>query len=280
MMASHLFDQISLASALLPASLGFVVGFILSTTGAGGAILSVPLLVFGMGLSVSQAGPIGLLAVSLSAGIGSIFGLKERILRYKAAGLMSVFGLILSPIGLYVAHQLPNRPLTLIFSIVLFYASIRMMIQSYREAKGIVPSHPKSVPCQLNQSIGKLIWTVPCARSLGLAGGVAGFFSGLLGVGGGFIIVPALKKVTDLPAISIVATSLGVLTIVSLGGVITSTLAGLMMWSIAIPFASGSLLGLMIGRTIAKQLAGPTIQQIFAIFSFGVAVMMGVKGLF
>ncbi len=278
-MTTLLLDQIQLANELLPTSLGFVVGFILSLTGAGGAILSVPLLVFGMGLSVSQAGPIGLLAVSISAGIGSIFGLKERILRYKAAGLMAMFGLTLSPIGLYAAHQLPNKPLTLIFSIVLFYASIRMMIQSYKEAKGILNEQQKIVPCLLNQSIGKLIWTVPCARSLALAGGVAGFFSGLLGVGGGFIIVPALKKVTDLPVASIVATSLGVLTIVSLGGVINSTLAGLMMWPIAIPFAGGSLVGLMIGRTIAKKLAGPTIQQIFAIFSFCVAVMMGIKGL-
>ena len=278
-MPSYLLDQLQLTHALLPASLGFVVGFILSLTGAGGAILSVPLLVFGMGLTVNQAGPIGLLAVSISAGIGSIFGLKERILRYKAAGLMAIFGLILSPIGLYVAHQLPNKPLTIIFSLVLFYASIRMMIQSYREAKGIVDTQSKSVPCLLNQSIGKLIWTVPCARSLALAGGLAGFFSGLLGVGGGFIIVPSLKKVTDLPVISIVATSLGVLTIVSLGGVINSTVAGVMLWPIAIPFASGSLVGLLIGRTIAKKLAGPTIQQIFAIFSFAVAVMMGFKGL-
>ena len=263
----------------LPVALGFVVGFILSLTGAGGAILSVPLLVFGMGLTVTQAGPIGLLAVSISAGIGSILGLKEKILRYKAAGLMASFGLILSPIGLWLAHQLPNQPLLIIFSMVLFYTSIRMMYQSYCESKGIIQSHSKVVPCLLNQSIGKLIWTVPCARSLALAGSMAGFFSGLLGVGGGFIIVPSLKKVTDLPVMSIVATSLGVLTIVSLGGVINATVAGLMIWTIAIPFATGSLLGLMLGRATAKKLSGPTIQIIFAVFSFGVAIMMGIKAL-
>jgi hypothetical protein len=275
----YFLEPIALINVLLPTTLGFAVGFILSLTGAGGAILSVPLLVFGMGLTVSQAGPIGLLAVSISAGIGSIFGFKERILRYKAAGLMALFGLVLSPIGLYIAHQVPNKPLTLIFSIVLFYSSGRMLIQSYRERKGIIDAHPKAVPCHLNHSIGKLIWTVPCARALAFAGAIAGFFSGLLGVGGGFIIVPALKKFTDLPVNSIVATSLGVLTLVSLGGVINSTFAGLMLWSIAIPFATGSLFGLMIGRTIAKRLAGPTIQYIFALFSFGVAILMGLKGL-
>lgn len=270
-------NSVHISNDLLPASLGFVVGFILSLTGAGGAILSVPLLVFGMGLTVLQASPIGLLAVTLSAGIGAILGLREKILRYKAATLMAIFGLILSPIGLWAAHQLPNKPLTLIFSGVLFYVSMKMMYQSYREAKGYQESNKKPPPCILDKSIGKLIWTVPCARSLAIAGAMAGFFSGLLGVGGGFIIVPSLKKVTDLPIKAIVATSLGVLTLVSLGGVINATIAGNMDWLIAIPFALGSLAGMFSGRLFAKRLAGPALQLIFAGFAFCVAIMMAYK---
>ena len=63
--------------------LGGIVGFILALTGAGGAILSVPLLVFGMHLSIVQAAPIGLLAIFLSATIGAFLGFREKILRYK-----------------------------------------------------------------------------------------------------------------------------------------------------------------------------------------------------
>lgn len=261
----------------IASSLGFCVGFLLSLTGAGGAILSVPLLVFGLGLTVAQAGPIGLLAVTLSAGVGALLALQAKILRYKAAMFMALFGLILSPLGLWLAQQIPNQPLTIIFGIVLIYVATKMFTQANRELKGIKEPDRKNPPCQLNQSIGKLIWTVPCARSLAVAGGLAGFFSGLLGVGGGFIIVPSLKAVTDLPLKSIVATSLGVLTIVSFGGVVGATLSGGMLWPIAIPFAAGALVGMLLGRQFTNKIKGPRLQQFFAIFAFGIAVAMLIK---
>ena len=264
-------------NALIPLMLGSIVGLVLSITGAGGAILSVPLLTFGMSLSITQAGPIGLLAVTISAGIGTFFGLRAKILRYKAAMLMAFFGLLLAPFGIVVAHLLPNEPLTLIFALVLSFSAIRMLKQANNELKGIQEMEIARPPCILDDSIGKLIWTLPCARSLAFSGAMAGFFSGLLGVGGGFIIVPSLKKFTDLPMTWIVATSLGVLTIVSLGGVITSTIYGNMNWYIAIPFACGALLGMLVGTQIAKRISGPRIQQIFGTFSLLIAISMGIK---
>ena len=113
--------------------LGFVVGFLLSLTGAGGAILSVPLLGFGLHLTVAQAGPIGLLAVCLSSGVGALLALRAGILRYRAASFMALFGLILSPFGLWLATRVPNRPLTIIFSLVLFFVASRLLYQAYRE---------------------------------------------------------------------------------------------------------------------------------------------------
>lgn len=261
----------------LASLLGFCVGFILSLTGAGGAILSVPLLVFGLHLSVSEAGPIGLLAVTLSAGLGAIFALRQRILRYKAAMFMSLFGLLFSPLGLWLAKRIPNQPLTLIFAVVLLFVASRMFVQASREIKGDLEPDRKNPPCQLDQSIGKLIWTLPCARALAAAGSLMGFFSGLLGVGGGFIVVPALKAFTDLPVKSIVATSFGVLTIVSLGGVVGASLSGGMLWSIATPFALGALTGMLVGRQFASKIKGPRLQQVFAIFSSLVALTMLIK---
>ena len=123
-------------------------------------------------------------------------------------------------------------------------------------------------------SIGKLIWTVPCARSLMFAGACAGFLSGLLGVGGGFIIVPSLKKFTDLPMKAIVATSLGVLAIVSAGGAFVSLATGILDLSIALPFAIGSLIGLLVGKILEKKISGPRVQQIFSIFTFLVSLSL------
>lgn len=264
---------------LIAAGLGTIVGAVLALTGAGGAILSVPLLGFTLSLTVVQAGPIGLLAVSLSAGLGAILGLRAKILRYRAALFMALFGIILSPFGLITARYLPDRPLSLIFACVLIYVAYRMIIQARHELQGTAVTEKTSPPCVLNQSIGRLIWTKPCARALALAGAMAGFFSGLLGVGGGFIIVPSLKKFTDLPVKAIVATSLGVLTIVSSVNVVIATISGTMIWPIAIPFAAGALLGLLAGRQFANKLSGPLLQQCFAVFAATVALAMIVKAM-
>ena len=77
------------SAQFVASGLGLVVGFILSLTGAGGAILSVPLLVFSLHLTVAQAAPVGLLAVCVSAGVGALLALRAGILRYRAAGFMA-----------------------------------------------------------------------------------------------------------------------------------------------------------------------------------------------
>jgi uncharacterized membrane protein YfcA len=241
-------------------TLGIGIGLIMAITGAGGGILSVPLLVFVLHLQMLEASPIGLLAV-------------------RAAILLAGAGLILSPIGVWLAHQIPNQPLMIIFAAVLCYVAIRTWIDTYKNMRGIAIKSPKAVPCCLDLSIGRLIWTVPCARALIGSGAVAGFLSGLLGVGGGFVIVPALKKISDLPVHSIVATSLGVLFLISLGGVASSGIAGAINWLIALPFAGGAVIGMLAGRLIAPHLSSNLTQFVFASLSFGVAVSLCIKAL-
>lgn len=260
--------------ALIIPALGVFVGILMGLTGAGGGILSVPLLVFFVHLPMAEASPIALCAIALSAIVGAIIGLKEKVLRYKAAIFMSIFGLIMSPIGLWVANKVPNTPLLLLFSAILIFVSVRLYIQAHKTLNGTLSLSSTPPPCQLDLSISKLIWTVPCARSLMYAGLTAGFLSGLLGVGGGFVIVPALKKFTDLPMKSIVATSLGVLAIVSTGGALASLASGNLNIEIAALFALGSLAGLVFGKLMERKISGTRVQQIFAIFAFLVALSL------
>ena len=259
--------------------LGVFVGMMMALTGAGGGILSVPLLVFGLNLSIASAGPIGLLAIAMAGSIGAINGLRTKLLRYRAVLVMAVLGIVLAPIGLYLAQRIPNTPLLFAFASILIVVSIRMFIQAHQEITGNVPKEQPAPPCKLDQSIGRLIWSAPCARALMGSGAVAGFLSGLLGVGGGFIIVPALKKVTDLPMQSIVATSLGVLALISIAGVSSAALAGHLNWSIGIPFAAGAVTGMLLGSVIAKQISGPRIQQVFAVFTFLISLSLLYKAI-
>jgi hypothetical protein len=94
--------------------------------------------------------------------------------------------------------------------------------------------------------------------------------SGLLGVGGGFVIVPSLTRYTNLAVRSIFATSLAVIALVSIGGVTAAAWQGAIAWNIALPFALGA---------VAALLAGVRLQQGFAITSAVVSMLLLARGL-
>jgi hypothetical protein len=267
---------------LISIFLGFLTGGVLALAGAGGTIIAVPLLMFGLHLTVAEAAPIALFAVCLSSAIGALFAHRQGKVRYRAAGFIAITGVMTAPIGIWLAQKLPNAPLILLFALVLFYAAISMFRQSKKQdeaVKNIADSQsaPASIPCQLAYDQGRLVWTWPCARALAFSGTAAGFLSGLLGVGGGFVVVPALKKATNLSMQSILATSLAVIALISAVGVVSATFIGGMNWTIALPFAAGALAGMLIGRIFANFLAGPKLQQGFAVVSMGVSVWMIIR---
>jgi uncharacterized membrane protein YfcA len=136
-----------------------------------------------------------------------------------------------------------------------------------------------ALPCVIDARDGRLVWTRPCAQALAFTGVVAGVLSGLLGVGGGFVIVPALTRFTELPARSIVATSLAVIALASIGGVGAAAWHGAIAWGIALPFAVGSVAASLLARVIAARVAGPRLQQGFAAVSAGVAVLLLARAL-
>ena len=261
-------------------ALGLLVGVILALTGAGGGILAVPLLVFGIQMGVAQAGPIGLLAVGMAAALGAVLGLREGIVRYRAAMLIAASGMLLSPLGLWLAHRLDNRSLSVLFAMILLLVAFRTLRQATRPAVAVPADVHLQYPCQRDGGTGRFIWSRSCARALALSGALAGLLSGLLGVGGGFIMVPALQRYTDLAMRSAVATSLAVIALVSVTGVLASAATGAMVWSVALPFSAGALAGMLGGRIVSARLAGPQLQIGFALVSAAVAVGMIVKSVF
>nr|WP_319527074.1 sulfite exporter TauE/SafE family protein [Pseudomonas laurentiana] len=264
----------------LGAGLGAIIGAILALTGAGGGILAVPLLVFGLGLSMAEAAPVGLLAVGLAAGVGAVLGLRQGVVRYRAALFVASLGLLTAPLGLLLAHRLPNAPLALAFALVLIYVCVRMLLKARHELKGGAGSLPRDVqPCVLNPLQGRLRWTLPCARALAFTGLLSGLLSGLLGVGGGFVIIPALSRYTNLEMRSIVATSLAVIALVSVGSVVSASVGGVMHWRVGLPFAAGAVVGLVIVRQFAHKVAGPRLQQVFALVGIAAALLLIVKTL-
>jgi uncharacterized membrane protein YfcA len=251
--------------------LGALVGLVLGLTGAGGGVIAVPLLVFGLNLPLAQAAPVGLLASGLAAGLGAVLGLREGIVRYRAALLIGLCGMLVAPLGVWLAGRLPNAPLLFGFSLILLFSAWRAFRQSWLGADA-VSQHPQ--PCRIDPVIGRFSWTQPCARALAGTGLLAGLFSGLFGVGGGFVIVPALSRHTDLDMRSIFATSLAVITLVACGSVAAAALHGTVQWLLALPFSGGALAGLLLGRRLADRLAGARLQQSFATLCLCVALLL------
>ncbi len=259
--------------------LGGIIGLLLALTGAGGGILAVPLLVFVLHRSVVEAAPIGLLAVGLAAAMGAALGLRDGVVRYRAALLIGGIALALAPLGVLAAQRIPNAPLTIAFALVLAFSAWRMWRRSRRPAGTPAPTVHDTLACVIDARDGRLVWTRPCAQALALTGVATGALSGLLGVGGGFVIVPALTRFTELSARSVVATSLAVIALASVGGVGAAALHGSIEWAIALPFAAGSVAASLLARVIAARVAGPRLQQGFALVSALVAALLLARGL-
>ena len=252
--------------------LGAIIGFILALTGAGGGVMAIPLLVFALHLPIQQAAPVGLLAVGVASLLGAVLGLRQGIVRYRGALLIGGVGMMIAPLGVFMAQWLPNRPMLTAFAFLLAYIAWRTLTRSSSKLRC-----PGATPCHVNDNTHRLDWTLPCARALTLTGLVSGLLSGLLGVGGGFVIIPALTRYTDLDVRSIQATSLTVIALVSVSAITASALHGSIPWAIALPFTAGAVLALMAGQLFASSLDAQVLQKIFAWLVLSVAALMLAK---
>ncbi len=264
--------------------IGVVVGLVLGLTGAGGSIFAVPLLMAGLDWPITQAATVSLLAVAVAAAVGTGMSWHHSYFRYRAAALMAFVGVLVAPIGIRVADGLQPSILTMIFAVVLAVVAMRMFrLDMVSKADAAVvraavagdgePSNGKII--KLNPATGRLIWSRLAAVTIALIGATTGFLSGLLGVGGGFVIVPALRATTPLSMHSAVATSLMAIALTSLGTVVSGLLQGRAVpWEVALPFVAGAVLGMLIGRRLAPRIAGQHLQQGFAVMAMIVSLAM------
>ncbi|NYT66163.1 sulfite exporter TauE/SafE family protein [Alcaligenaceae bacterium] len=252
--------------------LGSLTGLILGLTGAGGGILAVPALTIGLGFSMTLATPIALIAVGMAAFTGALDGLYKHQVRYKAALFMAATGSLTAGLGLQLAQLVPETILASIFSLVMLWVALRMYRQSQPNRAGAIPnSAVLSKPCTLNPATGKLHWTRPCTATLAGIGALTGLTAGMLGVGGGFIIVPAFKRYTNLSMHSIIATSLMVIALISALTAAHSMWQGTTIPALGWYFAVAAIAGMILGRILAPHLPASVLQKGFALVTIVVA---------
>lgn len=254
--------------------LGLVVGAVLGLTGAGGGIFAVPALVFGLGMDMRAAAPMALMAVGSAAMLGALQGLRQGLVRYKAAIVLATAGTITAPLGIRLAHWLPSRWLSLIFVAVMLVVAYRMFMSSRGvQNDGELPM-VKSGICKVSKETGRFIWNPRTVTTLGSIGVVSGLFTGMLGIGGGFIIVPALGYFSELRMHSIVATSLLVIALLSVVTVFIASEQGLSLTAATWAFSAAALAGMAGARLLVPKISSTVLQRIFAIACVVVAAMM------
>lgn len=248
------------------ALLGALVGLVTGATGAGGGALAVPLLMALAGLPLGEAVPLSLTAVGLSALIGAALSLHAGELRWRAAIVIGSAGMLVAPLGMTLAQHLPAPPLLLALATL-------MLFTAWRQWHPPAWRHdPERVPlCQRIPGLPRLRWSGPCAASLAGLGLLTGLASGLLGIGGGFVIVPALDRHSNLDLRSIQVTSLGVIALVAMAGVGSAAAYGQLALAEALPFAAGSVGGLLLGRRLAPRFSPTLLRRGFAVLAVGVA---------
>jgi len=266
--------------------LGIIVGAVLGLTGAGGSILAVPLLMFGLGWTLPQAAPVALLAVCASATFGTVVAWDVTHVRYRAAVLMGVAALFTAPLGLTAASLLPLPILTGLFALVLAWVGGRLLRQAVRApAEAAIVratvsgdgSRPGGRWIKVSEQ-GRIIWSEVTFAAVAAIGALTGFVAGMLGVGGGFVIVPALRYASGLSMHSAVATSLLAVALISAVAAAGAAVQGVpIAWAAALPFVGGALAGMFAGRKLAPRIAGVRLQQVFATIMLIVAAGLLVK---
>jgi hypothetical protein len=266
--------------ALLASPLGFAIGFALGALGGGGSILAVPALVYAAGQSATDATTTSLLVVASA----SLFGLAGhwRAGRVRAGpgivfGLVGIGGSIL---GTALNRRLDGDVLLAGFSVLILVAAWRMLTgcpscTRVGEEGAVARS---TAPTGGGTAVQHGIRLAP--RQLvvvGLAGTAVGFLTGLFGVGGGFVIVPALTLVLRFSMPQAVGTSLLVVTVNAVVALAARGGPGAVEWSVALPFTVAALVGVGAGVRAADRLPARTLLRAFAALLVGVAVFTGVQ---
>jgi len=261
--------------SLIAILLGTLIGFLMAITGAGGAILSLPLLMYCLNMEIQVAAPIALFAIFIAAGSTTVIGLRQGVVRYKAATLLAVIGVLMAPLGVYVAHNIAVFWLHLLFMLLLFYVGTQAIVSA--KSNNLMQDslyHHSATPCEINPVSAQLFWTASCTKRLLLTGAVAGFLSGLLGVGGGFVVMPVLQRISNLRHRMVVATSLAMTALIALVSVISYASYSAIQWHIAIPFALATLAGSLVGKRISTTISIPQSRLTFGIVSLSIALAM------
>ena len=249
---------------LLASPLGFLVGLSLGALGGGGSILAVPALVYAAGQSPQHATTTSLVLVAVTAIIGIAPHWRAGRVRFGAGFVFGLAGVGGSLLGSHWNEAADPDVLLLAFSGLMLIAAYAMWRRVRRTAGVAAPVAARSggAAAATATTAGSRVEPMTVAK-VAVAGTIVGLLTGFFGVGGGFVIVPALVLALGFTMPEAIGTSLLVITINSAVALSTRLEPGSIDWGTVVPFTLASLLGVIIGSRLASTRDSSSLQRWF-----------------
>jgi uncharacterized membrane protein YfcA len=265
--------------ALLVSPLGFLIGLSLGALGGGGSILAVPVLVYAAGQEPRAATTTSLLVVGLAALAALPSHHRAGRVHVGTGVAFGAVGIGGSLAGSALNHRLDPDVLLLLFAGLVLVAAWRMLT-SCPTCTRVGESIALARRNDGGGTTATLVRTRVDTRTIvlvALAGTAVGFLTGLFGVGGGFVIVPALALVLKLPMPQAIGTSILVIAINAAVALAERLASSGMEWEIAVPFAIAAMAGSVTGGRVADRLDATRSLRAFAGLLVAVAVYTAVS---
>jgi len=242
---------------VLAASLSLLIGVVLGTLGGGGAILTLPMLVYAVGQEPKSAIATSLFVVGATSVVGMTVHARAGTLRWKVGAMFGLAAMAGAYGGGRIAHFIPSAVLLVLFATVMVVTGTAML-----KRKGAAG------PVQALRFGGALA-----------LGSAVGTLSGLVGAGGGFLIVPALTLFGGLAMREAIGTSLFVIALQSFAGFAGHVTHVHLDWTLVLVITTTSLVGGVAGAVLSTKVSADGLRRAFAFLVIAMGLFMFAKEL-
>lgn len=250
-----------MTTVLLASLLVFLFTTVLTVAGVGAAFIIIPTF-YWLGIPLTEAMAVALLLNAISMCFASLNYIRYRLVNFKTAVPIIILAVIFSPFGAYSTRYFPKNLLILVFVLFLLFAGSMMLFYAPKQKRDGGASSGKELTTGVGVGIG------------------AGYLGGLLGVGGGNFIVPALIWLGFDPK-NASATTAFIVVFSSLSGFFGHAALGNINWNLLVFSAVGSIAGAIVGSWLMhRKLEAKQVKRVVGIVLYAIAIKMAWGAIF
>ena len=237
--------------------LAVLIGLSLGFLGGGGSILTVPILIYVVGLEPRNAIATSLLVVGVTSLAAMLSHARQGRVDWRVGLLFGASSMVGAFIGGHIAYLMPTKALLAGFTVMMIVTGVAMMRRRGEPSERAPGAHGLAKATAVGVGIGLL--------------------TGMVGAGGGFVIVPALVFFSCLPMCTAVGTSLLVIAMNSFAGFVGTLGHTTIAWHLALSVTAAAVGGSLVGAAFARRVKPESLRTGFAWFVLAMAMFMTVK---